>query len=260
MAPSFFSHKIKICLNLMSLTLALVFFSSYNPVGNDNDKIKPYHDFVNTIDSAKDDSYYEENSIIYVVKTLNGYANYWKEYGQEITVAIPIAIFTNGKYINPPYCEIGATSREAIIECRDAKKKLSPAVQPGSKLYILNNGIRESGIFVSEEINYGLSDWTRPSAILPYRPSHALLTNNPRIGVNQLVDLEKSDRPILPKRKKHTGSGYYSDILLSKVDIDGDRIPELVYESKDWEGTFYVIYSKKNGRWKLVHEGGYDGV
>jgi hypothetical protein len=242
------------------LVIAVLFLSSYNKdifkkinyhVGNKDSILfnNKQHDFSNV-----------GNSIIYIVKSLKGDMNYWKENGKEIFLAIPIVIFSNGTYLDPPYCEYGATSSDAIRECKESKRRLSPAVQPGAKLFILNNGIKESSVVVKEEINYGLSDWTRPSALLPYKPQHSLLTNNPRIGLDVLVTLDKNDRPILPKRKKRTESAYYTDILLSKVDIDGDRIPELIYECDDWEGIYYVIYSKKSGKWKLVHQGGYDGV
>ena len=176
---------------------------------------------------------------------------------QNNTYAVPIVMFYNNKYLDPPTCEIGNNSQSAIDECQRAKKILLPSVRSGSTLFVLDNGAKSYAITVIGTKEFGFSDWTRYSAYIKDKPNESILTDNPKIGTNKLYPIK--DKPILQKRKDSEG-GYYQDKLLSKVDIDGDGMPELIYQCEEYEGTFYIIYSNKNGKWKKIYEGGYQGV
>lgn len=54
--------------------------------------------------------------------------------------------------------------------------------------------------------------------------------------------------PALSKRKDDMGNEM-EDTLIDKIDIDGDGIAEWIYFSKDYEGSFYQIFSYKSGKW-----------
>lgn len=170
--------------------------------------------------------------------------------------AVPIAMFYNNKYIDPPTCEHGSNEQNAINECEKAKELLLPSVRSGSELFVLDNGKQSYSINVIDTKEFGYSDWTRFSARIREKPKTSILTDNPKIGTNKLFAIK--DRPTLEKRKDPEGN-VLQDKLLSKVDIDGDGMPELIYECSDYEGTFYQIYSNKNGKWIKVYEGGYQG-
>lgn len=191
------------------------------------------------------------NSILYT--TYEGI----EENEQNNVYAVPIVVFYNNKYLDPPTCEWGNNSQSAIKECERAKKILLPSVRPGSTLYVLDNGTKSYAINVIGTKEFGISDWTRYSAHIKVKPRGSILTDNPKIGTNKLYPIK--DKPTLERRKDSEG-GYYQDKLLAKVDIDGDGIPELIYECQDYEGTYYVIFSNKNGQWKKIYEGGYQGV
>lgn len=172
-------------------------------------------------------------------------------------IAVPIVVYINGKYQTPPTCEIGNNAQEAIVECEKAKKILLPSVNAGNILYILDNGQKSSTIEVLSTVLFGYSDWQTYSAQILEKPIHFILTDNPKIGTNKLSTIK--NKPVLNKRKDAEGN-ILNDKLLTKVDIDGDGMPELIYECSDYEGTFYQIYSYKNEKWNKVYEGGYQGL
>jgi hypothetical protein len=167
-------------------------------------------------------------------------------------VAVPFVMFTNGKYNAIPVCEMGSEEAKAIQECRIAKETILPIVKAGKLLYVLNNGIQTGTVSIVKFTQYGFSDWQTYSAVISTSPNVKLLTNNSLLGKKTLKEVKS--KPILKRR------GDYEDILLSKVDIDGDNIAELVYLSYDYEGQFYQIFTFKNNVWKKVFEGGYQGV
>ena len=191
------------------------------------------------------------NSILYT--SYKGF----EENEQNNTYAVPIVVFYNNKYLDPPTCEFGNNSQSAINECERAKKILLPSVISGSTLFVLDNGAKSYAITVIGTKKFGFSDWTRYSAHIKEKLNGLILTDNPKIGTNKLYPIK--DKPTLERRKDSEG-GYYQDKLLTKVDIDGDGMPELIYECQEYEGTFYIIYSITNGKWKKIYEGGYQGV
>jgi len=172
-------------------------------------------------------------------------------------IAVPFVMYTNGKYKAIPVCEMGSKESKAIQECRIAKETILPIVNAGNLLYVLNNGIQTETIDIVKFTQYGFSDWQTYSAVIATNPNVKLLTNNSLLGKKTLKEVKS--KPIL-KRRKNPDGGNYEDKLLSKVDIDGDNIAELVYLSYDYEGQFYQIFTFKNNVWKKVFEGGYQGV
>ena len=175
---------------------------------------------------------------------------------KEIT-AVPFVMFINGKYKAVPVCEIGSEESKAIQECRIAKETILPIVNAGRLLYVLDNGIQTGTVDILKYTQYGFSDGQTYSAVISTNPNVKLLTNNSLLGKKTLKEVKP--KPIL-KRRKNPDGGNYEDKLLSKVDIDGDNIAELVYLSYDYEGQFFQIFTFKNNAWKKVFEGGYQGV
>lgn len=45
-----------------------------------------------------------------------------------------------------------------------------------------------------------------------------------------------------------------------RLDLDGDGVPELVFQVGQYEGVSYQIWTRKSGQWKRVYEGSYVGV
>ncbi len=181
--------------------------------------------------------------------------------------AQPIVVYINGKYIEPPDC---IKNENGVIinnkECANYRKLIQPFISRGAKLYELNNGIRNNIFTVQKTAITGMGREIH-CGILNEEPIHTFLTNNPNIGIGTLAPLEISDRPKLKKRKECLDLGYpsggmlfCSDKLMSKVDIDGDGFPELIYENEVTEGYYITIYSKKNNKWIKVFEGSGDGV
>lgn len=182
--------------------------------------------------------------------------------------AQPIVVYVNGKYIEPPDC-INNDNGELINnnnECNNYSKLIQPYISRGAKLYELNNGMRNNTFTVQRT---GITGAGREihCGILNKKPTHTILTNNSNIGTGTLTPLEISDRPRLKKRKDCLNYGspsggmmYCSDRLMSKVDIDGDGFPELIYENEVTEGYYITIYSKKYNKWIKVFEGSGDGV
>lgn len=200
----------------------------------------------------------------------------------KINVALPIAIYRNGKYVSPPtkYCFINTIEQEEFYRSHpkelkkmkksysDSEKFLKPIVSKGNFVFILDNGRQIDSLKIIGRTEFGISDWSTYSAILPKNINQKLVTNNPYIGKLPLIKL--TSKPILSKRFEdpiydENGNligrpSEYKNTLLSQLDIDGDCYPEMIYECEDYEGTFYVIYSYKNGKWNKVYDGGYQGT
>lgn len=172
-------------------------------------------------------------------------------------VAVPFVMYTSGKYKPIPVCEVGASDGKAVNECNQAKKTILPLVSSGKSLYVLNNGSQNGEISVLKSTEYGVSDWMTYSAILATNPNVSVITNNSSVGLKPQKTIKS--KPILKRRKDPEGNKL-EDKLLTKVDIDGDNIPELIYLCYDYEGIFYQIFTFKNNNWKKVFEGGYQGL
>jgi curved DNA-binding protein CbpA len=172
-------------------------------------------------------------------------------------LAVPIVIYYQNKYIDPHACNLADGKNNTIEDCEKLKRILIPSVSSSAKLYVLDNGKKSYSIDVLETKQFGYSDWTVYAAHIESKPKSSLITNNSKLGTNKLSAI--TDRPTLAKRKDPEGYAL-EDKLLSKVDIDGDGKPELVYECGEYEGSFYQVYSNKNGTWEKVFEGGYQGL
>jgi hypothetical protein len=171
-------------------------------------------------------------------------------------IAVPFVKYYNGKYELISKCYDRAKPKDAAA-CKNAKREMYSLILSGL-LYYLNNGHQDGSVRVQQATEYGFSDWQTVSLIIEENPGVACLTNNRRIGTNNLRPV--TGRPKLPARRNHEGGGWLTDKLLTKIDIDMDGMPELIYKCEDYEGYFYVIYSYKNGMWEKVFEGGYQGV
>ena len=184
------------------------------------------------------------NSIIYTV--YQGQEDIEEEKNKYY--AVPIVVYNEGKYIDPPTCENWSSDQNALDECERSKELLLPSVQPGKILFEIENGKQTNSINVMDTKDFGYSDWTRFSGQISYKPNSSLLTDNHKIGTNRLATI--NNMPVIEKDNR----------LLDKADIDGDGKPELIYECQEYEGKIYKIYSYLNGKWKEVYEGGYQGV
>lgn len=175
-------------------------------------------------------------------------------------VAVPFVMYRNGNYEDPPIVTEpygSAKEREQIRKDSDlAREVLRPFVQSGKELYLLRNGRKDITFPIERTEMFGYSDGLLYSGVLPELPAYKILTSNPKVGTNNLREIK--DMPILQPRYSPEGEPF-EDRLLDKVDIDGDGIPEIIYECDEYEGVYYTIYSNKNGSWKLVYEGGYQG-
>jgi hypothetical protein len=172
-------------------------------------------------------------------------------------IAVPLVMFKNGKYNTIPVCDEVSTELKALEECRVAKETILPMVNAGHSLYVLNNGIQTGIVNIEKHTGYGYSDWQTYSAILSTNPNVKLVTNNSLLGTKMLKEL--NSKPILKKRGGDLKISY-EDKLFSKVDIDGDAVPELIYFCEADESHYYTIYSFKNNKWIKVYEGGYQGI
>jgi hypothetical protein len=182
--------------------------------------------------------------------------------------AQPIVVYINGKYIEPPDC---IKDDDGVLindnnQCNNYSRFIQPFIKRGARLYELDNGI-QNNIFTVQRTGVTGAGREIHCGILNSKPMHTFLTNNQNVGTRILAQLEISDRPILKKRKDCLNYGspsggmmYCTDRLMSKVDIDGDGFPELIYENEVTEGYYITIYSKKNNRWVKVFEGSGDGV
>jgi hypothetical protein len=206
-----------------------------------------------------------------------------EEYGlnEKIVLAVPLVLFENGEYIDPPSCyddydlDGRYYSKDELREfkrvCEITKEKFAPIVEKGKKLFLLTNGIKTAEIIIKNKIDYGLSDATRPSALIEKSIYDGrLLTNNGNLGTKMIVIPD--DMPKLPKRIDDGGFGafleeeetdtqvrYYDDNLIGVVDINLDGTPELIYECQYLYGQYYRIYSKLDNHWKMLFEGAYNG-
>jgi hypothetical protein len=50
--------------------------------------------------------------------------------------------------------------------------------------------------------------------------------------------------------------GVYVEMLVDHLDLDGDRVSELVTTTTGLEGVTYYIYKRQNGEWRSTYEFG----
>ncbi len=184
-----------------------------------------------------------------------------ERFGYREKTAYPFVVYYNGYYFDPTSWDLGEMTFDMKKLYKEAGSFINHSLKIGNNLYQLKNGKKDKVLSI-KSFNSELGPGAPGSPLLSPIPNQSILTDNPLIGSNPLISLDKNDQPKLPKRSIVDVEGittYYEDILLSKVDIDGDGIPEFIYECEDYEGVFYVIYSQKNKIWKKVYEGGYDG-
>ena len=200
------------------------------------------------VDSAMIDDFSGEpipeigNSIIYTVR-LSPYGEY-----KDNKCAVPIAVYLDGKFIEPPHCYFGENNQNALDECERSKELLLTSVQPGTILFEIDNGKQTNSISVTGTENFGYSDWTLFSGRISNKVSPSILTDNHKIGTNRLGSIKN-----MPESQKDRK-------LIGIADIDGDGKSELIYECQEYEGESYQIFSHLNGEWKVVYSGGYQGV
>jgi hypothetical protein len=191
------------------------------------------------------------NSIIYILEEPTDE----EDVGIGNSIAVPIVMYRNGKFEEPPYC----CDFETKNNCDKADKLLSPFVQPCSVLFPIIKKKKKEGLLVQKTVEYGW-ECTRSSGLVHYANKRIILTNNPSIGTNNTIELKPNDRPVLPNRKNVVEGGYFKDEFIGMVDIDGDNNLELIYNCLEYEGHYFVIYSKRNNKWKKIYEGGGDGL
>lgn len=56
------------------------------------------------------------------------------------------------------------------------------------------------------------------------------------------------------------GDALESPRYFERLDLDGDSVPELIFQVGQYEGVDYQIWSRKSGQWKKIYQGGYVGV
>lgn len=56
------------------------------------------------------------------------------------------------------------------------------------------------------------------------------------------------------------GDATESPRFFDRLDLDGDGVPELIFQVGQYEGVDYQVWSRKGGQWKKAYQGGYVGV
>ncbi len=174
------------------------------------------------------------------------------------SILIPIVIYSDGKFINPPMCNQMSDENEEVQACEEMRRLFKYSIRKDEPVFGVSGGKKDGELAVNRLVDYGMSDWTRPCPIIPKVPMGFIYTDNEKMGTNSFYDLGSNDRPKLELR--FDCGGQCEDKLIDKVDIDGDGYLEYIYECSDYEGIFFQIFSKLNNQWKLVYSGGYDGV
>jgi hypothetical protein len=168
-------------------------------------------------------------------------------------VAVPFVIYKQGKYQDPPICDIDSKTPSTYDknECTKAKKILFPFVKKGQWLYLSEPGKKLKAIKVIKTIGY--SGWMY-SGKLKNKPNATILSSDSTIITRGIKKKIKT----LPKLKETQFEGIVSEhILIGKLDIDGDGIAELIYKFVASESMpVYEIYSFKKNTWKKIYEGG----
>jgi hypothetical protein len=167
--------------------------------------------------------------------------------------AVPIALYKEGKYIEIPYCEYGTYSED----CSFLNVNVKPFVLKGKELFSINKEASYISVKSIDNLDHGLSDWSRPSAIVNTCCENRVLTNNPFLG---FINKKKVNSSPVFKPIKNPYGGFLSTKLIGKVDIDLDGYEELIYMREEYEGHYFEIYSFKNNKWLKVYSGGYYGV
>jgi hypothetical protein len=174
------------------------------------------------------------------------------------SILIPIVIYSDGKFIDPPMCNQMSDANEELQACDEMKRLFKYSIRKDDPIYRVSGGKKEGEFAVDRLVDYGMSDWTLPCPIISKVPIDFIYTDNKKMGTNSFYDLSSEDHPKLELR--FDCGGQCEDKLIDKVDIDGDGYLEFIYECSDYEGIFFQIFSKLNNQWKLVYSGGYDGL
>ncbi len=145
-------------------------------------------------------------------------------------------MYSGGKYLQTPSCEIGAAGTKEKAECAKAKRELQPLVQKGKTLFLLIEGKQSGSTSITEAVEFAVTDWSTYSGKLDGTVNAKLLTNNASLGLKPLKPIKTL--PILKARKDPEGMLLKNE-LIGKLDMDGDGFAELVYQCADYEGHFY---------------------
>jgi hypothetical protein len=193
----------------------------------------------------------------------------------EGNVARPIVIYKDGQYLEPPFDpdREGEEWSGGINEYNKARLAFNNFKREASRYkahYLLNNGVKYKTINILRLTEYAANFYSCVALEIESVPEHNLLSNNPKIGTNTLIILDKNDRPVIKNKKmikrevtiagkEPDGTDATTIRLKSIVDIDGDGTTEFIYQIEEYEYIYIQIYSKKYGKWKMVYEGMADG-
>lgn len=67
-------------------------------------------------------------------------------------------------------------------------------------------------------------------------------------------------RAVASQSDSSGGDALETPRYFDRLDLDGDGVPELIFQVGQYEGVSYQIWTRKSGQWKRVYEGGYVGV
>ncbi|QWP76715.1 hypothetical protein J5226_24600 [Lysobacter sp. K5869] len=67
-------------------------------------------------------------------------------------------------------------------------------------------------------------------------------------------------RVVGSQNASNAGDGLETPRFFDRLDLDGDSVPELIFQVGQYEGVSYQIWTRKSGQWKSVYQGGYVGV
>lgn len=180
-------------------------------------------------------------------------------------VAVPIAVYLNGRFEEPPYSmDEGQTfklgeEREGEVSASKINSYINSVTSSGDKLYVINNGRKYQDVAIKNQTFFGYSDPSYTSGELSLSPSYPVMVSNPEIGTYELNSISAYDMPVLEESLTEDDNKLENE-LIAKIDFDGDGTPELVYQCITYEGSFFKIYSMANGNWYMIYSGGYQGL
>ncbi|MDG4945777.1 hypothetical protein NMK71_05065 [Weeksellaceae bacterium KMM 9713] len=179
-------------------------------------------------------------------------------------VAVPIAVYLNGKFEEPPYSmDEGQTfklgeGREGEVSASKINSYINSVTSFGDKLFIINKGRKYQEVAIKNQTFFGYSDPSYTSGELYNAPSYPVMVSNPEIGTYMLNFISSYNMPVLEESLMEDHNKLENE-LIARIDFDGDGTPELVYKCNTYEGSFYKIYSRANGNWYMIYSGGYQG-
>lgn len=166
----------------------------------------------------------------------------------------------NGKfeYKNTRFLAINSDSPS--IQTQQRSRPLSTVVPENTKNLInkyaanalvkQNNQIKETDIKITTLLSYDFNNDSNAEYLVVAKGEN---DNTKQSGIFVLKIEGSKVIPLLNKgianRPSSWGNGYE---LLDVLDIDGDKIPELIFETKGYESTGYDIYKLKNNKYIIV--------